>query len=83
MKPTRADLLDPADELPNGATPFERACHYGSRRHTERWIQANQAAIDVASHMGIDYTSTEMKTLLARVVLRVLDVAKDGRTGRM
>ncbi len=83
LKPTRADLLAPDDELPEGATPFERACYYGARRHTEHWLQANQAAIDVASHMGMDYCSTEMKTLLSRVVLRVLDVVKDGKTGRM
>ncbi len=87
LSPTCANLLDPADELPQGATPFERAHHYGSRRHTAHWLRANEAAIDVAriTSTGLDYTSEPLKTLLSRVVLRVLDVAlnEDGKTGRI
>lgn len=85
MKPTRRDLLSVTDELPQGATRFEHACHYGARRHPEHWIRANEAAIDVAHILGIDHTTQEAKTLLATVALRVLDVAlnEDGKTGRI
>lgn len=83
LRPTAAELLDPADELPEGATPFERAQHYGARRHTVEWIKANEAAIDIAIHHGFDYTSQDGKAMISRIVLRVLDVAKTGRTDRM
>ncbi len=83
LKPTAAQLTAPDDELPEGATRFERAQHYGARRHTAMWIQANQAAIDVANILGFDHTTQLGKTLLATVTLRVLDVAVDGKTGRI
>lgn len=71
FSPTRADLLDPSDELHQGATPFERAQHYGSRRHSALWLRANVAAIQRATFHGLDPVAN--KAAISGIVLAVLD----------
>lgn len=73
LSPTRAELLSPSDELPVGATPFERYHHYGARRHSALWLRANIAAIQRAESNGLE--STKHKAAISGIVLAVLDVA--------
>jgi hypothetical protein len=55
---------------------FQDIHRIGARRHAQRWVDANRAAISVLWGTRVHPVDPEVRRLVSLVVLRVLDAAK-------
>jgi len=62
--------------VPEPRMTFQDIHSVGARRHPQRWVDANRAAVSVLWGTKVHPDDPEMRRLISLVVLRVLDSAK-------